>query len=108
MFEKIKKEKNDIYSEKFLCVKSDGTTFTFNELKNSLDLASNIYRKKSSINDAKNKQSETKILLKKLRKYSRTNLKKIKAKEKTLNAAEKLLNNRQEVVDAFKTGIFRT
>ena len=33
-------------------------------------------------------------------------LKKIKAKAETLSAAEKLLNNRREVIDAFKTGIF--
>ena len=106
MLEKIEKEKNDIDSEKFVCVKTDGTIFNFNEFKNSLDLASNIYRKKSSLNDAKNKQNEIKILLNKLRKYCPTNLKKIKAKEQTLSTTEKLLNNRQEVIDAFKTGIF--
>ena len=32
--------------------------------------------------------------------------KKIEAKKETLIAAEKLLNNRQEVIDAFKTAIF--
>ena len=30
----------------------------------------------------------------------------IEAKKETLNAAGKLLNNSQEVFDAFKTGIF--
>ena len=38
--------------------------------------------------------------------YNPTKLKKIKAKEETLIAVEKLLNNRQEVTDAFKAGIF--
>ena len=47
-----------------------------------------------------------KILLNKLRNYNPTKPKKIKAKEETLSAAEHLLNNRQEVIDAFKTGIF--
>ena len=42
LFEKIKKEKNDIDPEKSVCVKTDGTIFNFNKLKNSLDLASNI------------------------------------------------------------------
>ena len=46
------------------------------------------------------------MLLKKLRKYNPTKLKKIKVKEETLSAVEKLLNNAQEVIDAFKTGIF--
>ena len=106
LFEKIKKEKNDIESEQFVSVKTDETSFNFNEFKNSLDLASNIYRKKSLLKDAENKQNEIKILLNKLRKYSPTHLKKIKAKEETLSAVEKLLNNRQKVIDAFKTGVF--
>ena len=106
LFEKIKKEKNDIDPEKFVCVKTDGTIFNFNKFKNSLDLASNIYRNRKLLKDAENKQSEIKILLNKLRKYNPTKLKKINAKEETLSVAEKLLNNRQEVIDAFKTGIF--
>ena len=92
--------------KKFVCVKTDGTIFNFNKFKNSLDLASNIYRNKKLLKDAENKQSEIKILLNKLRNYNPTKLKKIKAKEETLSAAEKLLNNKQEVIDAFNTGIF--
>ena len=70
-------------------------------------MASNIYRTKSLLKDAENEQNEIKILLNKLRKYNPTKLKKIKAKEETLSTAEKLLNNRQKVIDAFKGGIFR-
>ena len=103
--EKIKKEKI-ILILKNVCVKTDGTTFNFTKFKNSLDLASNIYRNKSLLQDAENKQNEIKILLYKLRKYNPTKLKKIKVKEETLSAAEKLLNNRQEVIGAFKAGIF--
>ena len=51
LFEKIKKEKNDIDPEKFVCVKTDGTIFNFNKFKNSLDLASNIYRDKNLLKD---------------------------------------------------------
>ena len=69
-------------------------------------MASYIYWDKSLLKDAENGQNEIKILLNKLRKYNPTKLKKIKAKEETIIAAEKLLNNRQEVNDAFKTGIF--
>ena len=68
-------------------------------------MASDIYRNKSLLKNAEDKQNEIKILLNKLRKYSPTNLKKIKAKEETLSAAEKLLNNRQEVTDTFKIDI---
>ena len=69
-------------------------------------MASNIYRDKKLFKDAENERNDIKILLNKLRNYYPTKPKKIKAKEKTLSAAEKLLNNRQEVIDAFKTGIF--
>ena len=47
-----------------------------------------------------------KILLHKLKKQNPRNLKQIKVKEETLTVAEKLLNNRQQVIDAFKAGIF--
>ena len=104
LFEKIKKEKNDIDPEKFVCVKTDGTIFNFNKFKNSIDLASNIYRNKNLLRDAEKKRYEIKILLNKLRSYNPTKSNKVKAKEETLSAAEQLLYNRQEVIDAFKTG----
>ena len=92
LYERIKKGKKDIDPEKIVCVKSDGTIFNFNKFKVSLDLASNIYRDKSSLKDAKNEQNKIRILLNKLRKYNPTKPKKIKAKKETLSAAEKLLN----------------
>ena len=52
------------------------------------------------------KQKETAILLNKLKNYNPTSLEKIKAKEETLSTAEKLLNNKQEVINVFKIGIF--
>ena len=69
-------------------------------------MASNIYRNNKSLKVAENKQHEIKLFLNKLRKYDPTKSKKIKAREETLSAAEKLLNNRQYIIDAFKTGIF--
>ena len=52
------------------------------------------------------KEKETAILLNKLKDSNPTSLENIKAKEETLSTAEKLLNNKQEVINAFKTGIF--
>ena len=72
---KLKKKKNDIDSEKFVCVKTDGTIFNFNKFKNSLDLASDICKNKNLLKNAEDKQNEIKMLLNKLRKYNRTNLK---------------------------------
>ena len=103
---KLEKKRNDIDPEKFVCVKADGIIFNFNKFKTSLDLAWNIYRKKGLLKDAENEQRKIKILLNKLRKHNPTKIRKINAKEETLSAAEKLLNNSQEVIDAFKTSIF--
>ena len=100
-------KKNDIDPEKFVCVKTDGTNFfNFNKFENSIDLAPNVYRDKNLLKDAENKQHEIKILLNKLRSYNPTKPKKDKSQRRFLSAAEKLLNNRQEVIDAFRTGIF--
>ena len=68
LFEKIKKEKNDIDSEKLVCVKTDGTISNFNEFKSSLALASNIYRKKSLLKDAENKKKRNKNIIKQTKK----------------------------------------
>ena len=43
---RLKKKKNDIDPEKFVCVKTDGTIFNFSKFKNSIDLALNIYMQK--------------------------------------------------------------
>ena len=106
LFEKIKKEKNDIDPQKCVFVKTDGSIFNFNKFKNSIDLTWNIYRDKNLLKDGQSKQYDIKILLNKLRNYNPTKPKKIEAKKETLIAAEKLLNNRQKVIDTFKTGIF--
>ena len=69
-------------------------------------MASNIYRDKNLLKDAEKEQYDIKTLLNKLRNYNPTKPIKIKAEEETLSVAWQLLNTRQEVIDAFKTGIF--
>ena len=78
------------------------TTDNFNKYKNSIDLVSRIYTNNNLLKDAENEKYNIKILLNKLKKIK----KKIKARRETLTATEKLLNNRQENIDPFKTGIF--
>ena len=71
LYEKIKKEKNDIDPKKLVCATTDGKTiFNFNVCNISLDLASGIYRKKTSLKDAEDKLLEMTILLKKLKRYN--------------------------------------
>ena len=91
LFEKIKKEKNDIDPEKFVCVKTDGTIFNFNKFKISLDLASNIYRNKKLLKDAENKQYHRKILLKKTKKLQLNKTKKDRSQERNLNCCRQIV-----------------
>ena len=58
LFEKIKKEKNDIDPEKFVCVKTDGTIFNFNKFKNhgiwvQIFTETRVYLKMLKINKTK-------------------------------------------------------
>ena len=50
LYEKIKKEKNDIYPEEFVWVKTDGTIFNFNKFKNT---ETRVYLKIQKINKTK-------------------------------------------------------
>ena len=90
LFEKIEKEKNDIDSEKFVCVKTDGTIFNLNKFKTSLDLASNIYGNKKLLKDVVYKQSEIKILVKK-KKVQSNKTKKDKSQRRNLKFCRKIV-----------------
>ena len=46
------------------------------------------------------------ILLSRLNRYSPTKPEKITSRKEAMSAATKLFNNRQEVIEAFTTGIF--
>ena len=46
------------------------------------------------------------ILLSRLNRYSPTKPEKITSRKEAMSAATKLFNNRREVIEAFKTGIF--
>ena len=71
LYEKIKKEKNDIDAKKLVYATTDGKTiFNFNTCNISLALASGIFRKKTSLKDAEDKQLEMTTLLKKLKRYN--------------------------------------
>ena len=69
-------------------------------------MARKIYRDNNLLKEAENEQYDIKILLNKLRNYNPTKSKKIKVKEKTLSAAEQLLNNRQELLVHLKQVFF--
>ena len=106
MLDELKEEKNNIDSQRLVCVKSDGTIFNFNVLKSSLDFASDIYNGKILLEEAKNSQYKMFKLSDDLKEYNPTRLDKIKSREETLNDAEKLYNNRSRVIKVFENRVF--
>ena len=102
-----KEKKNTIDSEILVCVKTDGTIFNFSIFKNSLEFASNIYHEgKTSFKDANISQYRIFSLLNDLKEFNLKNLNKIKSKEEILINAEKLYNNRNNVIKTFEDGVF--
>lgn len=75
-----------------------GNFFNFNTCKGSLDFASDIQNGKISLKDSKNKQY-------KKFDYNLTDSEKIKSKTETINAAEKLYENRNKTVADFENGV---
>ena len=107
MLDELKKEKNTIDSEELVRVKSDGTIFNFNSFKNSLEFAWNIYHKgKTSLEDAKDAQYRMASLLNNLKNCDQKNSDKIKSRKETIINAERLYNNRNNVIKVFENGVF--
>ena len=96
-----RKNRNTIDSDKTFYVKTGESIFNFNTFKNSVDFASNIYHK-----DKTYKQYKMFGLLNDLKEYEPKNFKKVKSKEEALTSAEKLYNNRDNVIKAFENGFF--
>ena len=77
LLDELKEEKNSIDFKRLNCVKYDGTIFNFNVFKSSLDLASDIYNSKISLEKAKHSQYKMFESLNDLKEYHPTRLGKI-------------------------------
>ena len=106
MLNKIKEEENDIDPEKLVCTKSDGKIFNFNTFKSSLKFASSIYNGKITLEEAKEDQYEMFKQLKDLKKYDHKIHTKKKSRKEILTNADKLYNNRNNVINAFENKDF--
>ena len=65
-----------------------------------------IFSDEISIQDARNEQDNTKILINELKKYGPSNPKKIKSAQEVLDNAQKLYNIRNDIVNAFESKNF--
>ena len=93
-----------------ICTKTDGKTkYEFNKFALPLKFAAKIYRHNLTLQEAGDNQQKLKILINELNNnYNPTNLTKIKEKDDTLKSANKLFFIREEIINAFNKGIFRT
>ena len=91
-----------------ICTKTDGKTkYNFSNFTFPSKFASKIYNKDFTLQEVKDDQQKLKILIKKLNNdYNPVNKIKIKEKSDTLKSAEKLFYIREEIIGAFKSGIF--
>ena len=72
-----------------------------------LKFTSKIYRRDLTLKEAKNNQQDLSMLKNKLNNnYNPKNNTKIKEKDDTLKSANKLFSIREEIINAFKKGIF--
>ena len=91
-----------------ICTKTDGKTeYNFNKFKLPLKFASKMYRHDITLQKAEDDQKMLKMLINKLNNdYNPRNETKIKEKDGTINSAKKLFSIRENIIRAFKKGIF--
>ena len=105
---KIKQLDNWFDSAQLICTKTDGKTIcNFSNFTFPLKFYSKIHNKYITLQEAENNQQELKILINKLNKNYNPKIN-IKRKEKkdTLKSVNKLFIIREEIIKAFKNGIF--
>ena len=106
--EKIKVIDDWLETAQLICTNTDGKTkYEFNKFPSLLKFATKIYRHDLMLQEARDDQQKSQILINKLNNnYNPTNLTKIKEKNDTLKSAKKLYFIREEIINAFKKGIF--
>ena len=105
---KIKVIDNWLETAQLICAKTNGKTkYDFNKFKVPLKFTSKIYRDDLMLQEAEHDQQKLKILISKLNhNCNPTSQTKIKEKDDTLKSAKKLFLIKEEIINAFKKGIF--
>ena len=97
-----------VETAQLICTKTDWKTkYEFNKFELPLKFATKIYSHDLTIQEARGDQQKLKILIYNLNNnYDPKNTTKIKEKKDTLESAKKLLFIKEEIISAFKKGIF--
>ena len=105
LINKIIKIDDQLQTEKLICTRTDGIRQYDFMLPFKFTLK--IYSHNLTLQEAKDDQQELKILINKLNnKYNPRNQEKIEEKIKVIKSAKILYSIREEIIDAFKKGIF--
>ena len=90
-----------------VCTKTDGTKYDFNRFLFPLKFIEKIHNYEITLDEARNYQTELRILINKLNNdYNPRNLKKAKEKSNVLESARELLNARKHIIGFFEKGAF--
>ena len=91
-----------------ICTNTDGKTkYEFNNFTFTSKFTSKMYRHDLMLQEAEDDQQELEILINKLNNnYNPKNQTKIKEKDDALKSARKLFSIREEIIRAFKKGVF--
>ena len=108
LMNKIKVIDDWLETAQLICTKTDGKTkYDFSKFTFPLKFASKIYNYDLTLQKAQDNQQELKILIKRLNNnYTPYKKEKIKEKDDTLYSANKLYAIKNEIINAFKKGIF--
>ena len=96
----------DNKNKSFVCTHSDEAQYDFNQYRDINQFGRDIYSGELSIKDAENEQYEMQILINRLNGYGATNTRKIESRKKVLENARRPHTIRNEIIEAFKDGIF--
>ena len=104
----IKQLDDRLDKAQLICTKTDGKTqYNFSNFTFPLKFASKIYNKDFTLQEPEDDQQKLNILIKKLNNnYNPKNEVKIEEKRDALKSAKKLFYIREEIIRAFKGGIF--
>ena len=90
-----------------VCTKTDGTKYDFNRFLFPLKFIEKIHNYEITLDEARNYQTELRILINKLNNdYNPRNPKKAKEKNNVLESARKLLDARKDIIGFFEKGTF--
>ena len=106
LMDEIEDDDDDIAINKLAFIGSNKEKFNFNTLRMSLNLLSDIYNGKISLNEAEFKQKDLEIEIENLQLYCIPKTKEEKEeKSQVLMQANDLLESRNKVIKAFKVDI---